>query len=276
MTIRSYQRLVLDRGEMSLDSPMGPSFWLHAYEAKGDLGLNLELAVAYLSGQTIVQCWQYVQNRQNREDFETMADWFVEVLRKMPLDALSNRLALCKYMLYESKDNIPQISSFDAATLQVVDILARCDKGMTYEELGYQLYHADHRRSVWAKKKYGENAAKFAAVLGLVDVGHGVVEGSSELLATLTPIGRAVSRAKGDRVEIIVRLFLKLALFRDFVVPHVGRNAAVFQETVDLLSLTTRHRRASSFAIMQKYFLQYGGFFPAKRQTDSLLCHMRH
>lgn len=277
MRIEKFQRLVYEREELKLASPFGPGLWLNAYERKNDETLNLRLIVAYLVGLTLTDCWSLVMNKDNRHQFEALADWFIEAVRHVQLSVLSEALTGQTYRLHECAENVPQLSSFEASTLGILDLLATAEGPLTYTKIGYQLLQRMPGRSVVAQKKYGENAAKFAAVLGLVEIGRGFVpEESNYMGVRLTAIGQAVQRARGDRNEIIARLLLKSALFRDLVCTSLNKHVETFSSVVGELSESTQMRRASAFSAMLDVYRQYGGVLPNARLTERLICAMRH
>lgn len=276
MKVRNYQRIVYEKGELSLSSPKGPALWLEAFKKNDHNDLNLKLVLAYLSGQTLTECWRLIENQDNLLELDRLADWFVGVLRKMPLDDLVEGLRSEPYTLEECISNVPQISSFDADSLDLLVLLVKAGRPLSYSEIGYHLYPSNSQRNEIARKKYGENAAKFAAILGLVEVARGFEnDPSAVMLVRPTRIGYAVERASGPRSDIVARLLFKLALFRDLVCTDQRSNCEKFIRTIELLSITTRCRRLSAFTWMLAVYRAHGGQLDSREKTESLLCQMR-
>lgn len=277
MTVRYFQRLSYDEEEHPLTSSFGPGQWLTAY-LRRDSALTRQLILDYLVGNTIAGALEVIANAENKQDRDHILDWFVEELRNQPLGVLKDSLRDSKYMLKECEENVPQISSFEGSTLTILDILFAAGKPLGYVNLGYHLFGREPGRNIVARRKYGENASKFAALLDLVAIGHDLAASkpSRQVAVTLTEIGRAVQRAKGDRMEIVVRLFLRVALFRDVVCVDGEGNLKRFDEVLSRFSQATRHRRASAFSWMIKTFSRYGGKVDDATVVEGVLWKMRH
>ena len=276
MIIKEYQRLAYASGEGGLRDGMALSLWLKAYADRNRDDIA-DLIVAYVSGATITDCLDSVE-KDSPSDVEELLDWFLEELRKFPVDELFERVRGVQYALRESVENVPQLSSFDGSTLNIVDLLSISDTPLTYVRIGYQLYASDNARNETAKRKYGENAAKFAALLDLVRLGHDIKDpsASNRVAVELTKIGKAVARAKGDRQEIVARLLLRLALFRDLIGSDDPVYESRFSGVVSLLGEQTRKRRASAFSAMLHMYKTYGGTIPECSRAEELLWKMRH
>ncbi|MCQ2367770.1 MAG: hypothetical protein MJ109_02015 [Kiritimatiellae bacterium] len=266
MIVKYFQHLEYASQEKSLSNPNGLYRWVNAFANKQDATTFLELVVDYLCGDVITDSWMLI-DKENGQLVSEMADWFVDGLRHVPLEVLAQKLKLREYKLSESVDNIPQISSFEGSTLDILDILSKSESALDFVQLGYYLYPASSRRNETAKRKYGENASKFAAFFDLVRLDH--------LGVKLTPIGEAVQRAKGDRLEIVARLQFRLALFRDLLCSDDAKNEKVFCDTIFKLSKLTRIRRSTAFTAMLKIYDKYECGKPLGCKAEDLICQMR-
>lgn len=278
MRIEYFQRICYDPEEMTIASRQGPAMWLNAYQRRNDAKSNIELVEEYLSGSTSPDCLLLIQNDVNQGQIMEMADWFAEQLRLSPLNELKEGLECKEYAISEEFASVPQISAFDASRLDILDILSCSDLPLTYDKIGYHLLGGVAGRNIGAKRKYGENASQFAAILGLVNIGGNVVnpEQPSRTAVELTWLGRAVQKMTGGKSEVVSRLLFKSVLFRDLVSPGVPRHKEAFLKAINALSPTTRKRRASAFAWMLNLFLANGGILECRKITEELLCHMRH
>ena len=275
MIFNEFQRLVYEPSEMTLANSKGLRLWLDAYASRDSRSVR-ELIVSYLSGETIPECLDMI-DPDKREEVDELLDWFVGELRIAPMTDLISELKHKRYALVESVDNVPQLSSLEASTEAIVDVLAMSETPLTYIRLGYHLYGAGENRNEVAKRKYGENAAKFAAILGLVRLGRDIQDPVSpnRIGVELTSVGKAFARAKGDRMDIAARLLLKSALFRDLIASEDDECARVFWEVVSLLAPETRLRRTSAFSAMLGLYLRYGGVLGEGSHAEELLCRMR-
>lgn len=275
MIVKEYQRLEYGPGEGGISDPNGLSIWLETYMTRSPSAIR-KLVVAYLQGNVITNCFDMLR-AEHDADGDVILDWFVSELRRFPINDLVGELKESYYALSECIDNIPQLSSLEGSTLGIVDVLSISETPLTYVRLGYQLYASGNMRNETAKRKYGENAAKFAAILDLVRLGYDIKDPSApnRIAVELTRMGMAVARAQGDKMEIIARLLLRSALFRDLVCSESESHERVFWSTVSLLSPATRLRRTSAFSAMLNVFKRYGGLLSDNCRAEELLCRMR-
>lgn len=265
-------------GEFSLDSPYGPALWMSAYQKKSDETANKDLVVAYLSGMSSADCMNIVCNDENRCQIENVFDWFAGLLCSMSLDELKKELRDCRYSVDEANAKVPQISSFDAERLDILGILDSSEKPLAFEKLGYYLLDGIGGRSLEARRKYGENAARFAELLDLVRVERCSDNplGLGRVVVSMTWMGRAAHRMVASKRDIVARMMFKSVLFRDLVCAGERIHYQNFINAVNVLSPITRRRRASAFSWMLRLFLASGGTVDNDKRTEELLCHMRH
>jgi hypothetical protein len=278
MKIIPFQRIVYENGENTIDSPNGPYLWLSAYQKKDDTSLNSSLIIKYLSGKTTVDCLDLIKNDINKNEINGIVNWFIRILKDYPLDDLRNQLRESEYTISESYADVPQISTFDAEKLDLLDILSLSDTPLTYNKIGYQLFGRLPGRSNCAKIKYGENASRFAALLDLVRLGKDIIDPSSptSIAVELTKIGYAIQQYDGIKGDIIARLLFRSVLFRDLVCASTTSNYEGFIKTTSCLSASTRHRRVTAFTWMVNLYLGKGGCLDNYKKTEDLICHMRH
>jgi hypothetical protein len=97
------------------------------------------LIIKYLSGKTTVDCLDLIKNDINKNEINGIVNWFIRILKDYPLDDLRNQLRESEYTISESYADVPQISTFDAEKLDLLDILSLSDTPLTYNKIGYQL-----------------------------------------------------------------------------------------------------------------------------------------
>lgn len=261
MTITYYQRVLLSEKEKSWDSDYGPGIWVEAYRRQDDPRVLHKLFRLYLSGASP----SYIIGSDERG--LALLDWFLTKLAESPINELLDLVRNSDYVLKESIENTPQLSSYESSTDGIVRLLADSERGMSFEELGYHLNPNGQNASKVARVKYGENCSKFAALLDLVEIDR--IKGVS-----LTSVGKVLSnREDGD--VIFPRLLLRSALFRDLVCSSEDAARQRFIATVGSLSESTKVRRASAFSIMYGEFCRAGGMVKNQSEVEDLIWSMR-
>lgn len=136
----------------------------------------------------------------------------------------------------EAKD-IPQFSNFDDCYYNVISALI--DSGVdkaTYEKMGYFL--RNNPRKLGADKKYGENHAKTAAMMGLCNAGKNI--GISP-----TPMGVIFNSLSKETKENIKP---KLCLYIPFIQNYFAQDMDFekLYQSISILSESTQKRRMSN------------------------------
>ncbi|MCX5677539.1 MAG: hypothetical protein NTY76_00300 [Candidatus Omnitrophica bacterium] len=107
---------------------------------------------------------------------------------------------------------IPQFSNFDDGTVKVVEILYNeNDRGLTFNELGWFLQR--RLKKDGAHKKYGENHAKLANLLGFVKINN-----SRPRNVFLSAVGKELHLARNEQKKLIIKnQLLNMALIKDIL-----------------------------------------------------------
>ena len=141
---------------------------------------------------------------------------------------------------YEIKaKDIPQFSSFDDCYYKVVEYLV--DSGMSdisYDKMGYFLREVP--RKLDADKKYGENHAKIACMLGFCSITR-----KSTFGINITPFGQSFYELEKEKKD---KLMPKLCLFIPMIQNYFvqGMNQSKLDEELSILSPSTIIRRRSN------------------------------
>lgn len=130
--------------------------------------------------------------------------------------------------------DIPQYSDFDVCYLKVVACLVECGyESVGFDKMGYFLREGP--RKAGADKKYGENQAKTAALMGLCSVKK--TSGIS-----LTPVGRAFYKLPCDeKIAIKPQLCLYIPMMQNRFVLSDGQDTIA--QAMSALALSTQRRR---------------------------------
>lgn len=136
----------------------------------------------------------------------------------------------------EAKD-IPQFSSFDDCYIRVPsDLLSSGNESVNFDKMGFFL--RKESRKVGADKKYGENHAKTAALMGLCEI-------KRKVGITTTPLGVAFdSLPMEEKVDLKPKLCLYIPLIQNYFVQ--GCDDRIIKDSMSILSLSTQKRRASN------------------------------
>ena len=261
MTVKYYQRVLLSEQERAWDSSCGAGLWIETYRRRDEIELVRKLVKSYLSGKSPTYVLGSDCNALE------LINWFLDVLVEMPIMEVVSLVRDVDYVLKESVENVPQISSYEISTDAILKLLSASERNMDFEEIGYHLNPKGKDASKVARRKYGENCSKFAALLDLVEI-------KRTAGVSLTNIGKALS-VREDCADIYPRLFFKLALFRDFICCSSELHRNKFLATIESLSESTKARRASAFSVMFSEFCRAGGEVEDETYINKLLWNMR-
>lgn len=148
---------------------------------------------------------------------------------------------------------VPQFSNFDHGTNEVVEILKKQgDKGLTFNDLGI-LLEGQGKNDV-AYKKYGENHAKLAELLDLVNITN-----ARPRRIYLTSLGEMYYKADSKyRKEIIKTQIFRMYLVKYIIMNFRNINFSLNDILQTSLSKSTTIRRTPNIKALFK-FLQDNG-----------------
>jgi hypothetical protein len=133
---------------------------------------------------------------------------------------------------------IPQFSNFKDATERTLQILETAPEGLSFLQLGYQLVSAKEKG---ANRKYGENHARLAETMSLVEITD-----SRPHITTNSALGSLVLKLSDEeRRELYRRLLMRIRIIQKLICSSVNGGIAYF-DLVFFLSEATAIRRRSS------------------------------
>lgn len=149
----------------------------------------------------------------------------------------------CDFTPYviEAKD-IPQFSNFDVCYYDVVQSIVRSGySSVNYDQLGFFLRKSP--RKIGADRKYGENHAKTAALMGLCVVQKGIG-------ISVTPIGKIFSQLSREKQNNLkAKMCLYIPLMQNIFVQ--GCTQEIVNSSLAVLSPTTKKRRHPNIKYIQ-------------------------
>ncbi len=207
-----------------------------------------EVLGRYFQKDIDLECLRYPDIACVRYTKETLANWFCEKLLETPLSDVFD--AIINYPNNEEilPSNIPQFSEMADAYLNTPDILVRSGIDMTYDELGTYLDNGKEKNEV-ARRKYGENHSKLAALLDLVVI----VAPNNSFQASISVFGEAFNRRTEDeKKKIVSRLLFRIPIIQKMLTDALSHEVEIEDELVGL-SIQTRKRRKPNIASILKY-----------------------
>lgn len=156
-----------------------------------------------------------------------------------------------------SAGNIPQYSDLSVALYDTPKMLSKLDKtDISYEEMGRLLWPT--KRQQGADKKYGENHAKTAALIGLTSVYKGNINITDfgKLFLSLNPAQQAI---------LIPVLWLRVPLFYNFFCSNKSEN--VLNNDISTLADSTQKRRLSNIRTIID-LIEKGYFLPIQKNDS--------
>ena len=275
-----YQRFEFESDDEPLLHRFGPSLWFGAYSHSEDEMKVEELLVAYFSGQTSDAFLDQRFSGADEGSILKVIDWFVSLINDVSINHLGQLLCSAVYVFETTNENAPQLSSFEASTIGVIDLLSCAgDEGLGFTEIGYHLNRNGKRANEVANRKYGENCAKFAALLGLVSISslkNGVKERGLRYVVRITRLGKVVLNLDDQkRNRVIAKLTLRIAMFRNLIFCNQADNEIAFRNAVAGMSVSTRERRKSAMNILVREFVSCGGELPDANKVKELICTMK-
>lgn len=151
-------------------------------------------------------------------------------------------VVLCEQLLELSIQDIPQFSNFNHAVYDTPVLVNEANHDgefLTFDRLG-ELLPGERADTLVAKKKYGENHAKTAELLGLITI---LPEQTRKL--QITPLGEVFINATAEEQDrILTRQLMRTAIVRDIYSKYeLSGSFSITQYLENYLSHTTAVRR---------------------------------
>lgn len=213
----------------------------------GEIPFNIVLD-RYLQKEMDLECLSYSEISCIRYSKETIADWFCSVLLETPLYEFLNSVINIESVEEVLPSNIPQFSNMSDAYLNVPDILGKSGIDMTYDELGIYLDNGKEKNEA-ARRKYGENHSKLAALLDLIVI----MAPNNVFKASISVFGKEFNkRSEDDKKKIIARLLFRIPIIQTILRKAISAEVDIEEELVGL-SLQTRKRRKTNITSIIKF-----------------------
>jgi len=157
---------------------------------------------------------------------------------------------------------VPQFSSFDEAVGPMLKCINERECA-TYTELGSVIDTGIAKTEV-AKKKYGENHAKLATLMGLTYIGT-KFQASNTKIVSIAPMGKKMlSLSTDEKNKLIYRLILRIPFIQHLIQISRDKQVSLTDVLADIIqSKSTIGRRKTSIFALLDILVESG---------DSVLC----
>jgi hypothetical protein len=225
--------------------------WLNAYLEKTT---RSDLLCQYFSREMDLQCLNYQESTCKLEiESSKIANWFINILLDATWDeifnALQNRINPEKI----NKSNISQFSNILYAIEKVPYHIYSGEVDLSYEEMGYQL--DGKQKNTVARRKYGENHAKFAAQLDLVTITK--IDSNYQIRPSV--FGTSYYKLDRDKQAILAaKLMFRIPIVQEMFI-DAQEGIIYIEDYLKDLSQTTLIRRRSNIRDIVEYIKKYSG-----------------
>lgn len=143
-------------------------------------------------------------------------------------------------------EDIVQFSSFVKATEDIPKILQEEVNGITYVELGGKLHWSEKEG---ARRKYGENQAKLAALFGLVRIDK--KSNSITKIVTKTSLGNYYYTHNNDiRFSILRKMIFTNPLIQQLIIDSYSKDVRLYDYLTSFITDKTYERRKGNVKAM--------------------------
>jgi len=216
--------------------------WEMAYTDKIE---HEDIISKYFQREMDLQCLTYPDIACTKYPKETIADWFCEKLLNTTISEIFSIIESNFSLEVVLPSNIPQFSNFLDGCIETPKILGLSGQSMTYEELGVYLDNGKEKKEV-ARRKYGENHSKLAALLDLVVI---TSSGVSYQVA-LSVFGEAFNKKNAkEKEKIAVRLLFRVPIIKKIFIQALSSEIDI-EDELSCLALQTQKRRKPNIAFL--------------------------
>lgn len=182
-----------------------------------------------------------------REGSEAELGVAISVISSVPMSKYFEVVDNLNHDAVVNTAQVPQFSLFEAAAYRLPEILEFAPQGLTYKEIGYQLAKSP---TDGAGIKYGENHAKLASTMELVEINCRPSNVNSTALGHYL-----IAFPIEEKKEILRRLILRQYIIRK-IVHDTGYESVLYKDVVAELSEATAMRRRSNVRILLEIVLK--------------------
>lgn len=212
----------------------------------GDIPFNMVLE-RYFQKEIDLECLSYPEIACVRYTKETLADWFCSKLLETPLSDIFDAVINSPSEEEVLPSNIPQFSEMSDAYLNTPSILDRSGINMTYDDLGTYLDNGKEKNEV-ARRKYGENHAKLAALLDLVVI----TPLNNVFQASISVLGKAFNKRNEDeKKKLVARLLFRIPIMQKMLRESLSSEVYIEDELIGLSTQTRKRRKPNITSIVK-------------------------
>lgn len=191
--------------------------------------------------------------------FPGQEEMVYRVLTHVELERFVACICRLKPKKHFEKSDVPVFSDFQKASVRVPELLEFAPDGLGFDALGYQLMRCQGKM---AQKKYGENQAKLAELLGLVSIST-----TKPRMVKLTSWGLyLIPMPWEDKSSVLKKMVLRNAYIQ-CLIRESSKGSVSYRDTVNCLAYSTVERCRSNVKKLMEFVLK-------KSKKESLLKHI--
>lgn len=206
-----------------------------------------EVLNRYFQKDIDLECLSYPEIACIKYQKEILADWFCRKLLETSLADVFHAVINNPINEEVLPCNIPQFSEMADAYINTPIILGKSGLEMTFDELGTYLDNGKEKNEV-ARRKYGENHSKLAALLDLV-----VITAPKNIFqASLSVFGEAYNkRTEDEKKKLVARLLFRIPVIQRILMLASTKKIDIEEELIGLSPQTKKRRKPNIFSILR-------------------------
>jgi hypothetical protein len=218
--------------------------WERAY--LGEITFDKILRL-YFQKELDLECLEYPEINCVQFSKETIAEWFCGKLLATPLSDIFDSVINSPSGEEVLPSNIPQFSEMSDAYLATPHILGKSGVSMTFDELGTYLDNGKEKNEV-ARRKYGENHSKLAALLDLVLI----MAPNNVFQVSISVFGEAYNkRNEEEKRKLVTRLLFRIPMLQKMLIEAISSEIDIEEELVGLATQTKKRRKPNISSIIR-------------------------
>ena len=187
-----------------------------------------------------------VKSLKNADETELKSAY--EMLSNTELGIFLNELSKLEKIPELNSTNVPCFSTMENGASRLNELLSFSPDGLTFSEIGYQLMNSVTEA---AQKKYGENQAKLAAMMELVELSH-----TRPIIVKPTPWGNyLIQYTFSEKKDVLKKLLLRSACVQN-ILYGTFHGFVKYGDLVSFLSHSTQLRRRTNVRYLIDFILK--------------------
>lgn len=210
--------------------------------------MSLDEAIGrYFKKEMDLQCLSYPEISCVNYSKEIIADWFCEKLLSMTISEIFEIVRNNPSLEDVLPSNIPQFSNLSDCYIETPKILSLSKQSMSFDELGTYLDNGKEKNEI-AKRKYGENHSKLAALLDLVVI----TALSNSYKVSLSVFGKAHNkRNDNEKKKLAARLLFRVPIIQKMLICALSSEVDIEDELSCLAEQTRKRRKPNIASVLQ-------------------------